>query len=155
MRIYIPLTPEDLAAAIEPRLVHAVTPELKRTVPREDDEGWEMIAPLAAADDSLRLLAGRQARRRMVCVAEVPGRALEHAAELPTARRLTASVEWGDVETILVDEPGYEELVSRAIAGEEAAFAATGDIDLLWYDVIERADLAAELEAGALVEPGA
>lgn len=155
MRIYIPLTPGDLVSAVEPRLVHAVTPELKRAVPYEDAEGWEMIATLAAADDSLRLLAAGRTRRRMVCVAEVPDRSLEPAlqsaaepaAELPTARRLIASVDWQDVETILVDEPGYEDLVSRALSGEEAAFAATGDIDLLWYDVVERADLAAELGA--------
>ena len=155
MRIYIPLTPGDLVSAVEPRLVHAVTPELKRAVPYEDAEGWEMIATLAAADDSLRLLSTGRTRRRMVCVAEVPDRSLEPtlqsaaepAAELPTARRLITSVDWQDVETILVDEPGYEDLVSRALSGDEAAFAATGDIDLLWYDVVERADLSAELGA--------
>lgn len=65
-----------------------------------------MIATLAAADDSLRLLAQSQARRRMVCVAEVPERVLSLADELPSACRLTEALPWQDVETILVDEPG-------------------------------------------------
>ena len=56
MRIYIPLDPSDLRTDVSPRLVHAVTPQLKSAVPREDAEGWEMIATLAAADDSLRRL---------------------------------------------------------------------------------------------------
>ncbi|WP_461184009.1 DUF6912 family protein [Trueperella pyogenes] len=156
MRIYIPLTPRDLTTDITPRLVHAVTPQLKSTVPQEDEEGWEMIATLAAADDSLRLLAQSQARRRMVCVAEVPERVLSLADELPSACRLIEALPWQDVETILVDEPGGEDLVDRAIAGDHDAFMATGDIDLMWYDIIERPALAAELSSCAVrVQHGA
>lgn len=147
MRIYIPLTPSDLAGDITPRLVHAVTGELKAAVPREDPESWEMIATLAAADESLRRLAACSSRRRMVCVAEVADKDLEPANDLPSARTLTTPVAWQDVEAILVDEPGFEALVNRALAGEEKAFMATGDIDLMWYDVIERPMLAAELGA--------
>ncbi|QOR46074.1 DUF6912 family protein [Trueperella pecoris] len=147
MRIYIPLTPLDLTADITPRLVHAVTAELKMAVPNEDAEGWEMIATLAAADESLRRLGqtGASARRRMLCVAEVHDRVLAPADDLPSARELTAAVSWADVETILVDEPGSEALVDRALAGDDQAFMSTGDIDLMWYDIIERSALAQEL----------
>ncbi len=145
MRIYIPLDPSDLRTDISPRLVHAVTPQLKSAVPREDAEGWEMIATLAAADDSLRRM--KESGRRIVCVAEVPDKVLHVRDELPTARELTTTVAWEDVETILVDEPGYGDLIDRARAGDEKAFMATGDIDLMWYDVIEREALAVELGA--------
>lgn len=145
MRIYIPLESSDLRGDITPRLVHGVTPQLKSEVPREDAEGWEMIATLAAADDSLRRLSGTL--RRIVCVAEVADSVLEMADELPTARRLVEPVSWDDVEAILVDEPGSEDIVERALAGDEKAFMASGDIDLMWYDVIEREVLANELGA--------
>lgn len=150
MRIYIPLDPSDLRTDVSPRLVHAVTPQLKSAVPREDAEGWEMIATLAAADDSLRRLSDSReelitSRRRIVCVAEVPDSALEVADELPTARQLLEPVSWDDVVAILVDEPGSERVVERALAGDEKAFMASGDIDLLWYDAIEREALASEL----------
>lgn len=143
MRIYIPATPADLRGPITPRLVHAVTDALKRAVPGEDLEGWEMIATLAAADDSLRLLA--DTARRIVCVAQVDDAALEPDPQLPTAMRLLAEVPWDDVESILVDEPGNEELVRKAMAGDDDAFERSGDIDLMWYDVVERDMLAREL----------
>lgn len=171
MRIYIPLDAEDLNRdEISARLVHGVTGELKSAVPGEDLEGWELISTLAAADDSFRRLASSNhpgsapVLRRIVAVAEVSERALaltpgdadgqpDHARDdveadgeqLPTTRHLRAAVPWRDVVTILVDEPGSEELVSRALAGDEQAFMDCGDIDLMWYDVVERAALAAEL----------
>ncbi|VEI13720.1 DUF6912 family protein [Trueperella bialowiezensis] len=153
MRIYIPLEPADLQSDISPRLVHGVTPQLKSAVPHEDAEGWEMIATLAAADDSFRRLRdavqqlGDAANplRRMLCVAEVADTVVAPADQLPTALTLSEPVSWDDVETILIDEPGYDDLIQRALDGDEQAFIASGDIDLLWYDVVERSDLAAEL----------
>lgn len=147
MRIYVPLDPSDLRREISPRTVHAVTARLKSAVPREDPEGWEMIATLAAADDSLRRLAefDTQVLRRIVCVAEVPNSVLEADDELPTACRLLDPVSWDDVVTILVDEPGSEQVIERAVGGDEKAFMASGDIDLMWYDVVERKMLAREL----------
>lgn len=78
-------------------------------------------------------------------MAEVPDSALEVADELPTARQLLEPVSWDDVVAILVDEPGSESVIERALAGDEKAFMASGDIDLLWYDAIEREALASEL----------
>ena len=102
MRIYIPLILSDLAAEqIDVRRVHAVTPALRAAVPDEDAEGYEYMATLAAADDSLRLIGQNPDTypRRLVALAEVP---------------------------------------ERAIAGDEDAFMATGDIELLWFDITER-----------------
>ena len=151
MRIYIPLTASDLTKdSLVSQGVHAVTPDLKRAV-QEDEEGYEYIAMLSAADDSLRLLGGRdgEVRRRIVAVANVDNSALELPAKgedvLPTFMYLIAPVAWKKVESIHVDEPGSEGLVEKAIADDEDAFLATGDIDLMWYDVVERKALASEL----------
>ena len=66
--------------------------------------------------------------------------------EVPvTAIMLLHALGWEKIESIYVDEPGSEALIARAMAGDEAAFEAAADIDLLWYDVTERAELAAEL----------
>ncbi len=151
MRIYVPLTADDLSKLIEPRVVHAVTSELRRAVPHEDDEGYEMIATLAAADDSLRLLAQQPdlVRRRLVCVAEVPNSSLQLPEQgsdlLPTAVHLEATLDWSKVESIHLDEEGGEALVQRAIDGDEQAFIESGDIELLWFDVSERLILSAQL----------
>ncbi|MFC5369733.1 DUF6912 family protein [Arcanobacterium bovis] len=144
MRIYIPLTLDDLnSAPILPRAVHAVTSGLAEHFPNEDQEGLEMVATLAAADDSLRLMsADSQNFRRIVAVAEIVDNYVSIPQQrddvLVTQRNLTDVVAWNRVEALLVDEPGSEELVAQAIAGDEEAFLASGDIELMWYDVIER-----------------
>ncbi|ADH92076.1 DUF6912 family protein [Arcanobacterium haemolyticum] len=143
MRIYIPLILSDLAAEqIDVRRVHAVTPALCAAVPDEDAEGYEYMATLAAADDSLRLIGQNPdtERRRVVAVAEVPDTAVAVAvdAQLPTEMDLFSQVRWKNVESFHIDLPGSEDLVERAIAGDEDAFMATGDIELLWFDITER-----------------
>ncbi|QJC21328.1 DUF6912 family protein [Arcanobacterium buesumense] len=143
MRIYIPLTLSDLREnSISMRRVHAVTPALRSEVPNEDDEGYEYIATLAAADDSLRLLQRMPGEKlsRVVAVAVVSDNALQPVTdpELPTEVDLNAEVLWHEVESFHVDAPGSEDLVKQAIAGDEDAFIATGDIELLWFDISER-----------------
>ncbi|MFP7696241.1 DUF6912 family protein [Trueperella sp. LYQ143] len=154
MRLYIPLIASELAAPVSARIAHGVTARLRQAIPNEDDEGWEMIATLAAADDSLRLMSNaphEQCRRRLVAIAEtdVP---CSDDPQLPTALQMSASVSWDQVVSILVDEPGQHALISQAIAGDEAAFLACGDIELLWYDVCERADLMRELGVSGELE---
>lgn len=165
------------AAQISPRRVHAVTPQAHDHFPRSDQESLEMLATLYAADDSLLLLRSRvhqensnsEGLRRCVVVGEIPSEwvcsyeSSKQKMELdaaddsskseeieeapPTSQNLTTSVPWQLIESIHIDEPGSEELVARAIAGDDNAFEATGDIELLWYDVVEKDILAFELQS--------
>ena len=158
MRIYVPITPIDLRAdEISPRRVHGVTPAEQLEFLGEDLESLELVATLYAADDSMELIAQARetgsncALRRLVAVGMAPREWIAPAdasasEELPvTALALSHALPWAKIESIHVDEPGQEQLLERAIAGDEAAFEAAGDIDLLWYDVTERAELAQEL----------
>ena len=76
MRIYIPATAADLSAPeISARPAHAVTAQLARALPEEDEEGLEVSASLCAADASVVLLAEPEAAgladRRIVIAADV------------------------------------------------------------------------------------
>lgn len=154
MRIYIPLTAADLAAAeISPRRIYTVTPEFRSSYPDWGEENLEMATTLAAADESLRRLAeGSKSYRRLVGAGEVPAEAVTFAGAENTAAEnelgageLRMPLAWSKIESLLVDESGWEDLVQRAIAGDEEAFLYTENIDLLWYDAAERALLYAEL----------
>lgn len=146
MRIYVPLVLSELALhEIPARTVHAVTPGLRSHVPNEDDEGYELIAAMAASDDSLRMIATapRELRRRCFVAADLSENMLhepEHPT-LPTERVLADPLPWKKVVSIHIDEPGSEELVERALGDDEKAFEETGDIDVMWYDVTERSAL--------------
>ncbi|WP_297566019.1 DUF6912 family protein [uncultured Arcanobacterium sp.] len=159
MRIYIPLTAADLAAAeISPRRIYTVTPEFRSSYPDWGEENLEMATTLAAADESLRRLAeDSKSYRRLVGAGEVPAEAVVFAGAGNTAAENSAvenelgagelrmPLAWSKIESLLVDESGWEDLVQRAIAGDEEAFLHTENIDLLWYDAAERALLYAEL----------
>lgn len=154
MRVYVPIIVSELGqSAIAPRMVHAVTPDLQRAVPGEDEESYEMIATLAAADDSLRLIqeAGSDVRVRALVVADVRGSGLEIPKAspdlLPTSIRMLEPLAWDRVESIHIDEEGSEDIVDRAIDGDEKAFLDSGDIELMWFDVTEREQLAEQFSA--------
>lgn len=153
MRLYLPATAADLADAdgLTGRSAHAVTAALRAEVPEEDDEGLEMTATLAAADDSVRRIAGEGTGRpvRVVVVADVPDAAVAvpevlDEDQLPTVVEAGA-VRWRDVVAFLVDEDAAAEDVAAAAAGDEAALDRAADRDLLWYDAVERTDLARRL----------
>ena len=68
MRIYLPTTLDELdrlGGDPGPRRAHAVTAALRAALPDEDDEGWEFVAQLVAADESLALLADRPGAPRL------------------------------------------------------------------------------------------
>src|SRR5215831_2602605 len=80
MRVYLPLTLPALADALmksqvgpAPVRAFAVTPALREAYASGDDEELEYVAMLAAARQSLRMLAGNQRapRRRVVLAADV------------------------------------------------------------------------------------
>lgn len=156
MRIYLPATTADLASpeGLLPRWAHAVTPALRAALPEEDEEGWELAAMLAAADDSVDLLAADDSLpRRLVVAADVeesavrvPDRGEEDRA--PSAVEVTRPVSWTDVVSLHVDEDAAAEDVAAAAVGDEAALDRAAERDLLWYDVTELADLRRELGEG-------
>lgn len=156
MRVYLPATSADLASpeGLLPRRAHAVTAALRAAVPEEDDEGWEMVAMLAAADASVDLLgADDSLPRRLVIAAEVPDAAVEDVDpadpdQLPSAVHVTRPVAWADVVSLHVDEDDAADDVAAAAAGDAAALERAAERDLLWYDASELADLRREL-AGA------
>ena len=158
MRIYLPATSADLSrpAGLPPRWAHAVTAELRRALPDEDDEGLEASAMLAAADESVVHLraASSAVPRRVVVAADVadsgvvvPERARpwqEGDDQLPSAVEVRSIVPWSDVVSIHVDEPGAEEAVTAALT-DDAAVDRAAEHDLLWHDIVEREVLAREL----------
>lgn len=151
MRVYLPATASELASdALSPRMAHSVTDDLAAALPEEDEEGLELTATLAAADDSVRLLVRATAEppRRVVIAADLPAAACERTRgpdQLETAVEVQAPVQWSLVAAILLDAPDAEADVSAAMSGDEAALDRAAEHDLLWYDVSERAELAAEL----------
>ncbi|MFE5310181.1 DUF6912 family protein [Isoptericola sp. NPDC056573] len=170
MRIYVPATLDELEGAavaaagarwdVPARRAHAVTPALAGELPDEDDESREYEAFLAAADDSLALVAARRAAvpLRVVVSLDVPDAEVTVAdgADEPSAvdvAALTGVV----VVAVHVDEPEAAEDVRAVLAAadeehdaertggagatsEEALDAAlqrVTDRDLLWYDPTE------------------
>ena len=111
MRIYLPASLDQLDSASGPltaRRAHAVTPALRAMFADEDDEGLEDAAQLAAADDSLELLADRPDAPQLRCVVSVH-----------------------------VVEPAAAADVTLAAGGDEEAAARLDERDLLWYDASE------------------
>ncbi|ROR73755.1 DUF6912 family protein [Bogoriella caseilytica] len=153
MRVYLPAIAADLASDhLTPRLAHSVTDDLARALPEEDEEGLELTATLAAADDSVRLLARAENEppRRLVIAADLPAAVCQRAEgpdHLETAVEVQVPVAWNLVVAILLDAPEAEADVTAAITGDEAALDRAAEHDLLWFDVSERAALLAELRS--------
>lgn len=154
MRIYLPATAADLATdALSPRRAHAATASLQSALPEEDEEGLEVSASLCAADASVLLLAEPEAKgladRRIVIAADVDPEDLRELPvdedTLPGTVEVTAEVPWDQVAAILMDEPAIEADVKLAREGDEEALERTADADLLWFDIVERPHLIAEL----------
>lgn len=149
MRIYIAATAADLRAdELRPATVHAVTEGLRAALPGDDEETLELIALLAAADESVHLIGARgDVPRRVVLAADLPdellGRAPEDAIE--TALVPSAPVPWAHVVSVHVDEEEARDEVAAAAAGDADAFERSGERDLLWFDVTERDDVARDL----------
>ncbi|GEK21594.1 DUF6912 family protein [Cellulomonas xylanilytica] len=149
MRIYLPASLDQLEPAsgpLTPRRAHAVTPALRAMFPDEDDEGLEYAAQLAAADDSLALLADAPEAPQLRCVVSVDVADAAVAVvsgddDVPSAVELTRAVPQSDVICAHVDEPGAAADVTLAAAGDEAAGERLDERDLLWYDASELPDV--------------
>jgi hypothetical protein len=145
VRLYLPVTLLDVDAAasrpdVDVRRAHAVTPALRELFPDDDDEGLEYAAQLAAADDSLELLASTAdaPRLRVVLSADVEDGAVTVLAdEIPSAVELAGPVPWTAVVCAHVDEPAATDDVTQALTGDEEAVERLDERDLLWYDATE------------------
>ena len=147
MRVYLPITLTELADPTGPsgRQARAVTPALRTALgPGVDEETAEFAALVLAAEDSLALLAEADPARRLVAAADVSEAQVRFGDDV--ARVEVPTVSWSQVVSFHADEndDGVRALVSAARRGEQQAQAEVVDLDLLWYDVTERAVLAAE-----------
>ena len=163
MRIFLPVTSADLLALREqghleaPRPAHAATPGLQRLWPDADDEERDYAAMMAAAYDSLVLLAhdlgrgGSDPLRRAVVAADVPDRAVRAAgSDEVTAVVVAVPVELDAVHALHVDDVAAAADVRAAVAAVAAATAgdpaalglvALEQHELLWYATQELGDL--------------
>ncbi len=127
VRVYVPLAIadlDDLAVRGElgpaPLLVHAVTDDVRRRLPRGDEEEREYAALWDAVETASRRRAV-PGDRRVVAAADVAAGALRPAGG--SRVELAGPVPAGRVVSFHVEEVGG------------------GDADLLWYDVTELDEL--------------
>ena len=149
MRVYLSSTIPALADALAkgeiselPLRAFAVTPALREAYASGDDEELEYVAMLAAARQSLRLLAGDPdaPRRRVVLAADVADKEVSWQAydDEPAAVAVKTAIPVTAVAAGHIDAPG------AADAGDEdAAFtvdSAEGH-ELAWYATQELHDI--------------
>lgn len=154
MRVYLPTTLPALAEALAagelapgPLHGYAVTPALREAYASGDEEELEYVAMLAAARESLRLLAAapQLPRRRVVLAADVPDREASRTAHAdePAAVLVTGPVPLSAVASGHVDDAAAEPEIAAAAAAlaaaddgdEDAKFAVDGaeGHELGWY----------------------
>jgi hypothetical protein len=161
MRVYLPTTlaslPDVLAKAelAPPLNAFAVTPALREAYASGDEEELEYIAMLAAARESLRLLARSLSapRRRVVLAADVPDLDVTWIAygDDPAAVVVGAAVPLTAVAAGHADDLGaINDVASAALASaaadagdEDAQFTVDGaeGHELGWYATQELAEL--------------
>ncbi|HEX6452727.1 MAG TPA: hypothetical protein VF060_25115 [Trebonia sp.] len=138
MRVYLPTTlaalPAILAAgelAPAPLDGYGVTPALREAYASGDEEELEYVAMLAAARESLRLLAADKTapRRRVVLAADVPDADATWIAydDDPAAMRIGAVIPLSAVAAGHVDDAEAEADVAAAAAASAAADAGVDD----------------------------
>jgi hypothetical protein len=138
MRVYLPSTLPGLAGILAsgkagpaPLRAFAVTPALREAYASGDDEELEYVAMLAAARESLRLLAADPgaARRRVVLAADVPDEEVSWQAydDESASVLVGGAVPVSALASGHVDEPGAEPDVAAAAAA--SAEADAGDED--------------------------
>lgn len=151
MRIYLPATAAELGApgGLTARAGHAVTPALRGASPGDSEEDLEVAAFLAAADASLDDLTASDIPLRVVVAADVDSAAPAGTEAITEVR--APAVPWSAVVSIHIDDPdddGASSLIRAAVGGDDEAVEAAAELDLLWYDVSERGDLAVRVTAG-------
>lgn len=157
MRLYVPVTLAEIDAltgptmTLESRGAHAATPALVAELAAEgvdDLEEVEYVAQLAAADDSLVLVAADPA---------VPWLRAVVSVDVPDASVRSVTAQAGDdaddvassavmiegplagvrVVCAHVDEPEAASDIQAVMGGDDDAIERLADRDLLWYDATE------------------
>jgi hypothetical protein len=157
VRIYVPTTVAGLAAlhtsgrlAPAPLAAHAVTPALRASWVGADDEELEYAVLMAAAFDSLQLIAATSGEpRRVVVVADVDDAGTRLGAD-DTAVTVTDEVLIARCSAVHVDDADAEgEVVlalgrlPQAAAGDERALADVSLVEheLMWFATQEIPDV--------------
>lgn len=155
MRLYVPVTLAEIDAltgptmTLETRGAHAATPALVAELAAEgveDLEEVEYVAQLAAADDSLVLVAADPAVPwlRAVVSVDVPDssvRPVEAGTDDDDVASSAVTVE-GPLTGVRivcahVDEPEAASDIQAVMGGDDDAIERLADRDLLWYDATE------------------
>lgn len=156
MRLYVPVTLAELDAltgptlTLESRGAHAATPQLVAELAAEgvdDLEEVEFVAQLAAADDSLVLIASDPAVPwlRAVVSVDVPDAAVRVLAAdgasaddlAPSAVHVDGPLTGVRIVCAHVDEPEAASDIQAVMGGDDDAVERLADRDLLWYDATE------------------
>ena len=157
MRVYLPLTVRGLTElhrsgriAPAPLTAHAVLPALRRDWEGSDDEELEYAVLMAAAFDSLAMIADTgDTPRRVVVVADVDVSQVEVRDDL-TSVIVTAEVPLTRCAALHVDDSESEGEVAQALlrlpeatAGDGQALAAVSltELELMWFATQEIGDL--------------
>lgn len=143
MRIYLPARVLDLRSpdGVSAGTGFAVTDAVREMAPDHDEEGWEYLAFLAAADAAIDTAEVS----RIVIAADAPG---EETAGAGVVR--TEDIPWKRVVSIHIDDLSEPELLAdlnAAQAGDPGARQRVNEADLLWYDAGERGDVLQRLAA--------
>lgn len=156
MRLYVPATLSELETVsggkidFQPRRAHAATAQLIAEMAKfdvTDLEEIEYAAQLAAADDSLLLIASnpQETWQRMVISVDLPDNVValatgtdEDGMDFPTsAVDITEAVHQIPIVCVHVDEPAVATSIQGVLEGDEQAMEDLTEADLLWYDVTE------------------
>jgi hypothetical protein len=160
VRIYVPTTVAGLAAlhgtgrlAPAPLSAHAVTPALRASWAGADDEELEYAVLMAAAFDSLQLIAATAGEpRRVVVVADADADAVEVTAgeDDVTAVTVATDILISRCSAVHVDDADAEGEIVLALgrlpdaeAGDERALADVSLVEheLMWFATQEIPDL--------------
>jgi hypothetical protein len=157
VRIYIPLTVAGLAAlhatgrlTPAPVAAHAVTEQLRRSWADADDEELEYAVLMAAAYDSLLLIAETSGEPRRIVVAADVDEAIVRSGDDETAVTVDAEVGISQCTAVHIDDADAEgeivlalERLPDAIAGDGQALGAVSltEHELMWFATQEIPDL--------------
>src|SRR5690606_5824223 len=125
----------DSPDGVSARPAYAVTDAVRAMAPQEDEEGWEYLAFLAAADAAI----DEDGVSRIVLAADAPARETSATGVVQVGH-----VPWTDVVSIHIDDlsdAGLLADINAAQAGDEAARERVNEADLLWYDATERGEV--------------
>jgi hypothetical protein len=154
MRMFIPLSPAHIQELVANG---QLTEPLEGVIPNEafaqwiesDDPEDMEFAALSRAGDLALLLA--ETNQRIVAVVDVDVDGLEISDE-PAGPAFLANVSSSQIASLHVDDALNKAVIAdarKALASDddsgEAELTAVDDCDLLWFDALELADVAASL----------